>query len=349
MNLRTIFSIFLLFSVSIGQTGQAGIKRPPCRDFIGTAAAWVDTKISGKMLDEAVNHLYRFLVPKIETRKSLPLIAGCSRDEKTIYIAVDSHFYLNGSKREINRFIVLHIAYETAIRRTYGISTESATELATWAERAAVENAGIPWGKYRDFILEQIQNKNGSRAQVPSDLLQNDYFSKKVLSKEGLMDALEELTSKVASRVDESYDIPYLAGYSLDGKEIYLHRGMKYKLLRLRGKTYDIRKTVVLHEAGEKALMDHWGLNYPHAHQITSRVEKAAVQAWGLQWSRYDQYLQELISKAWGRVSKIPPELDMTPYCDENDFDTVQAMVRSAPSLCQQNQVKELLGGEGCL
>src|SRR5579864_1987691 len=55
-------------------------------------------------------------------------------------------------------------------------------------------------------------------------------------------------------RIDHSYDIPYLAGYSIDGETIYIDRDLK--LWQYLGKSIDTEQFLILHEKVEKALID---------------------------------------------------------------------------------------------
>jgi hypothetical protein len=81
-------------------------------------------------------------------------------------------------------------------------------------------------------------------------------------------------------RFDRKHDIPYLAGYSLDGKTIYIDRHMPASF-KFKGRTINTDRFLVLHEEVEKTLIDQLGLHYLHAHQIATRAEEAAVRAAG--------------------------------------------------------------------
>ena len=75
-----------------------------------------------------------------------------------------------------------------------------------------------------------------------------------------------------------SRDIPYLAGYSRDGKTIYIDRHMPPSF-RYRGRDIDTDRFLILHEEVEKTLIDQLDLHYLHAHQIATRAEQAAVRS----------------------------------------------------------------------
>ena len=86
-----------------------------------------------------------------------------------------------------------------------------------------------------------------------------------------------------AKKIDRKHDIPYLAGYSQDGKTIYIDRHMP-KTMKYDGREIDTDRYLILHEEVEKTLIDQLNLHYLHAHQIASRAEQAAVRAAGIRW-----------------------------------------------------------------
>ena len=89
--------------------------------------------------------------------------------------------------------------------------------------------------------------------------------------------ALDAVVRRV-KKLDRAHDIPYLAGYSRDGKTIYIDRHMP-KSFRFRGRVIETDRFLILHEEVEKTLIDQLHLHYLHAHQIASRAEQAAVRA----------------------------------------------------------------------
>src|SRR5882724_9826825 len=131
---------------------------------------------------------------------------------------------------------------------------------------------------------------------------------------------------KKHAHLDRSHDIPYLAGYSLDGKTIYIDRHMP-KSFTCKGRRIQTDRFLLVHEAVEKALIQLLGLHYQHAHQIALRAEQAAVRAEGIPWKAYDDFMQIYI-KAIGdeRLTKVPADLDDTPYRDEHDTALLKRM-----------------------
>jgi len=144
-----------------------------------------------------------------------------------------------------------------------------------------------------------------------------------------MMDRALDAVVRRVKKFDRRHDIPYLAGYSLDGKTIYIDRHMP-KSFKFRGRTIETDRFLILHEEVEKTLMDQLGLHYLHAHQIATRAEEAAVRAAGVEWAAYDRFMQKFV-KRFGdeRLTKVPKDLDLKPYRDEHDNDLLRRMLRS--------------------
>jgi len=137
--------------------------------------------------------------------------------------------------------------------------------------------------------------------------------------------ALDAIVRRV-KKLDRAHDIPYLAGYSRDGKTIYIDRHMP-KMMKFRGREVDTDRFLILHEEVEKTLIDQLDLHYLHAHQIATRAEEAAVRAAGIRWRDYDRFMQKYVKKIGDeRLKKVPADLDLKPYRDEHDFDLLQRM-----------------------
>ena len=130
-------------------------------------------------------------------------------------------------------------------------------------------------------------------------------------------------------RLDRNHDVPYLAGYSRDGKTIYIDRHLP-RSFTTQGRRVQVDRFLLLHEAVEKTLIDQLGLHYQHAHQIATRAEQAAVRAAGVSWRQYDAWNQKCIKGvAVERLTKLPPDLDTKPYRDEHDSDLLTRMAVS--------------------
>ena len=142
-----------------------------------------------------------------------------------------------------------------------------------------------------------------------------------------MMDRALDAICRRVKKFDRNHDIPYLAGYSLDGKTIYIDRHMPASF-KFKGCTINTDRFLILHEEVEKTLIDQLGLHYLHAHQIATRAEEAAVRAAGLEWRDYDRFMQKFVKRIGDeRLSKVPRDLDTKPYRDEHDDDLLRRML----------------------
>jgi hypothetical protein len=142
-----------------------------------------------------------------------------------------------------------------------------------------------------------------------------------------MMDRALDAVVRRVKNLDRKHDIPYLAGYSKDGKIIYIDRHMPSSF-RYAGREINTDRYLILHEEVEKTLIDQLNLHYLHAHQIASRAEQAAVRAAGIGWKDYDNFMQKNVKHIGDeRLTKVPADLDLKPYRDEHDDELVQRML----------------------
>jgi len=142
---------------------------------------------------------------------------------------------------------------------------------------------------------------------------------------------LIEATTAILRRpiIDRDHDIPYIAGYSRDGRTIYIDRHLP-RSFQFRGRRVLPERFLVLHELIEKSLLDEMRLHYLHAHQIALRTEQAAVRAAGISWHAYNDFTKAYEKKIGDeRLVKVPRSLDLTPYRDEDDFATLERAARA--------------------
>ena len=143
--------------------------------------------------------------------------------------------------------------------------------------------------------------------------------------------ALDAILRRV-KKLDRSHDVPYLAGYSIDGKTIFIDRHLP-KSFRFRGREIAVDRYLILHEEVEKTLIDQLGLHYLHAHQIATRAEQAAVRADRIEWRDYDRFMQKYVKRIGDeRLTRVPEDLDLKPYRDEHDFDLIKRMLLAVGS-----------------
>ena len=142
-----------------------------------------------------------------------------------------------------------------------------------------------------------------------------------------MMDRALDAIMRRVKNLDRNHDIPYLAGYSMDGKIIYIDRHMP-ETMRYGRRDISTDRYLILHEEVEKTLIDQLGLHYLHAHQIAARAEEAAVRAAGVLWRDYDRFMQKHVKTIGDeRLTKVPADLDLKPYRDEHDYELVQRML----------------------
>jgi hypothetical protein len=141
-----------------------------------------------------------------------------------------------------------------------------------------------------------------------------------------MMDRALDAVIRRAKKIDRKHDVPYLAGYSIDGKTIYIDRHMP-RLWKYRRREIDTDRYLILHEEVEKTLIDQLGLHYLHAHQIATRAEQAAIRAAAISWHDYDRYMQKFVKKIGDEnLTRVPTDLDLKPYRDEHDDDLLKRM-----------------------
>ncbi|GAB3783343.1 hypothetical protein [Dyella agri] len=141
-----------------------------------------------------------------------------------------------------------------------------------------------------------------------------------------MMDRALDAILRRVKKLDREHDIPYLAGYSQDGKTIYIDRHLPKSFI-FRGRTVEVDRFLILHEEVEKTLIDQLGLHYLHAHQIATRAEEAAVNAQRVTWKAYDRFMQKYVKSIGDeRLQKVPGDLDLKPYRDYHDYELLRNM-----------------------
>jgi hypothetical protein len=144
-----------------------------------------------------------------------------------------------------------------------------------------------------------------------------------------LLDAVQAIRRRVKI-VNREYDIPYIAGYSLDGDTVFIDRHLP-KTFRWITKTVRVEPFLLTHEIVEKALLDELRLHYLHAHQIAVRAERDAVKAAGVSWWAYQRFVKKYEKPIEEeKLVRVPSQLDLTPYRDEKDFGLLRRLVRKA-------------------
>src|SRR5436309_10607443 len=111
------------------------------------------------------------------------------------------------------------------------------------------------------------------------------------IDREVLLDAVKAIRRRLRA-VSHDYDIPYIAGYSLDGHTVFIDRHLP-RTFRWLTKTVRVEPFLLTHEIVEKSLLDELRLHYLHAHQIAVRAERDAVKAAGVSWWAYQRFIKK--------------------------------------------------------
>jgi hypothetical protein len=146
-----------------------------------------------------------------------------------------------------------------------------------------------------------------------------------------LLDVIKALRRRVRV-VNRSYDIPYIAGYSVDGHTVFIDRHLP-RTFRWLMKAVPVEPFLITHEIVEKPLIVELRLHYLHAHQIALRAERDAVKAAGVSWWAYQRFMKQHERAIEDETLKqVPSSLDLTPYRDEKDFGLLRRLVQKERS-----------------
>lgn len=141
-----------------------------------------------------------------------------------------------------------------------------------------------------------------------------------VFSNKDLLECVNKIRAK--AKVNQEYDIPLLAGYSDDGKTLYVDKDMPDGYVsRYTGKQIPVLNFLLFHEGVEKALIDQWGLSYLPSHAVAQYVEHGAVKAADLPDKEYNGFMAKYIKISREKKEyHVPPDLDLTPYKGETEM-----------------------------
>ena len=162
-----------------------------------------------------------------------------------------------------------------------------------------------------------VRHPRMAKQLAPTQKKNKSHLPEWVIGKVMMTHALNSIRARV--HLERSYDIPYLAGYSLDGHTIFIDRHMP-KSFVYRGSRVFTDRFLIVHEAVEKSLIQLLGMHYLTSHQIALHAEQAAVRAEGVKWDAYNAFMEEYI-KVIGdeNLTRVPDTLDLTPYVDFHD------------------------------
>jgi len=156
--------------------------------------------------------------------------------------------------------------------------------------------------------------------------------------KDWLLDAddFAELMDDISQvKVNSDYDVPYTAGYSEDGQTIYIDSQVP-KTIRVRKTNdrlnfieVDLYKSFTVHEMAEKSLeASPYFWKYSIAHEAALRLERLYVESTGADWNDYNEQTLRIVDEILNRAKypNCPPDLDIGPYIDCDDDDTLAKM-----------------------
>jgi hypothetical protein len=129
----------------------------------------------------------------------------------------------------------------------------------------------------------------------------------KRLYEKALRDPAFQAALKKRYTVSHEYPIPYLAGYSKDGKTLYIDK--RFHLTKLE-------PYLLIHEHWEKTAIDLWHLSYWYAHGLATYAEhQAVIHELHQRPVAYERKLAPAIHEDEREDEKgMPPDIDMTPY-----------------------------------
>lgn len=152
---------------------------------------------------------------------------------------------------------------------------------------------------------------------------------------------LDEVGEALEQDVDiiTDYDVAYVAGYpnkQAKGKpRFYIDHALP-KGYDGPGGFINIWVPIILHEAVEDGLRRLIpSMAYQLAHQCALRAERAYIEAMGESWASYNAFCNKQIKKIGGRprYPNCPPDLDLKPYYDEEDWATLKKMSAGGKAL----------------
>jgi hypothetical protein len=121
-------------------------------------------------------------------------------------------------------------------------------------------------------------------------------------------------------QIDKSFDIPYLGGYSVDGKTIYFDRHLP-DTIKLKRDSQQIEFNPIeilrLHESFEKTLIDVLHIDYAQAHKAATAYERRGLltrygPGW---WDAYQSCMEKYIkADEHEKLKRLPKDLDLLPY-----------------------------------
>jgi hypothetical protein len=173
-----------------------------------------------------------------------------------------------------------------------------------------------------NIIHRSLNTMNRDSRRMSAAACECMYCRDKTLEMRNYEQYLKELS---AIKIDNSFDIPYFAGYNRDGTCIYIDNDVP-QTFTIKGREINLHLSLAMHEHVEKLHVDK-GYTYAGAHEIATRYEKLYVLNQGIMWEDYDREVGKLMHANWlSRWKAFPEDLDLTPYQYARDVKTLTKM-----------------------
>lgn len=195
-----------------------------------------------------------------------------------------------------------------------GLGRNLARRLGFITQKEVIIALGCSWEEYQSFL---VRNRMALLKEVQ-------------LLDSALLSLEKDLLTRV--EIQRSFNIPYLAGYTVDSAlKVYLDRGLRSSYEAPNKEFISITDPLIVHEVAEKALMLNVGpikKKYVRTHQIAQRIERQLVMAHGWDWNWYQNKIMEVeIDRAYNAVpTKVPSDLDYNPYEEYEETDLISRM-----------------------
>jgi hypothetical protein len=132
---------------------------------------------------------------------------------------------------------------------------------------------------------------------------------------------------KLNAKINNDYDVGYLAGMSKDRTTVYVDKDLD-PTININGKEIDPRPFLYTHETTECAWMDQ-GDTYQEAHKKATEAEREHIEKEGVNWDCYMKALHPYIKSDESKDSHFPPDIDPKPYEDEKDSKEIKEIDES--------------------
>jgi 8-oxo-dGTP pyrophosphatase MutT (NUDIX family) len=141
-----------------------------------------------------------------------------------------------------------------------------------------------------------------------------------------------------AAKFDDSKEVPYLAGCSVNGKNYYVDKRLPKIMVLKDGRKIPVRKYLIVHEVVEKFLEQKHGYKYQYAHEKATGAERRAVEADKIPWNEYQNWFHAEVKKLAKLDSAVPKDMDLKPEHDYHD----EKMIKEVHGLQKSEGVSEV-------